>query len=216
MKTMGLSRLVLVNPKTFPDAHAESLAVNAADVLASAQVCNSVTEALRGTVFAAAVTARRRELAAEPLWAREAAGELVAMAGQGDVALVFGNETSGLSNEEVNQCQRWTTIPTNPESSSLNLAQAVQVLCYELRQSAVNPGPPPLVAEAGPLASHEEVEGLLGHLEQASINSGFLDPAQPKRLMSRMRRLFGRARLERKEVDILRGMIAALENPRPR
>lgn len=213
---MGLSQLVLVNPKSFPDAHADALAVNATDVLSTARVCGSVAEALSGTLFAAAVTARRRELATEPLWARDAAAELVAMAGQGVVALVFGNETSGLSNEDVAQCQRWTTIPTSPESTSLNLAQAVQVLCYELRQSAVNPGLPPVVAEAGPLASHDEVEGLLKHLEQASINSGFLDPAQPKRLMPRMRRLFSRARLERKEVDILRGMIAALENPRPR
>lgn len=216
MKTMGLSRLVLVNPRMFPDSQADALAANATDLLASATVCSTLAEALSGTYFAAAVTARRRELASEPLWARDAAVELVELAGQGDVALVFGNETSGLSNEEVALCQRWTTIPTSAESSSLNLAQAVQVLCYELRQAAVNPGRPPIVADAGPLASHDEVEGLLGHLEQASINSGFLDPEQPKRLMLRMRRLFGRARLEKKEVDILRGMIAALENPRER
>lgn len=216
MKTMGLSQLVLVCPRAFPDPQADALAVNAGDLLHRARVCASLSEALSGTLFAAAVTARRRELASEPLWARDAAAELVAMAGQGDVALVFGNETSGLSNAEVAQCQRWTTIPTSADSSSLNLAQAVQVLCYELRMTAVSPGAPPIVAEAGPLASHDEVEGLLGHLERASIGSGFLDPAQPKRLMQRMRRLFGRARLEKKEVDILRGMIAALENPRPR
>ena len=215
MKTMGLTQLVLVQPRAFPDPQAVALAVNAADLLDSARVCASLTEALSGTLFATAVTARRRELASEPLWAREAAAELVTLAGQGEVALVFGNETSGLANEEVAQCQRWTTIPTNSASSSLNLAQAVQVLCYELRMAAVNPGAPPIVAEAGPLANHDEVEGLLGHLEQAAINAGFLDPAQPKRLMQRMRRMFGRARLEKKEVDILRGMIAALENPRP-
>jgi tRNA/rRNA methyltransferase len=102
-------------------------------------------------------------------------------------------------------------IPSNPDFKSLNLAAAVQILCYELRQAALDPGAPPAITEAGNLAPHEEVDGLLYHLERAAIASGFLDPAQPKRLMPRMRRLFARARPEREEVAILRGMLAAFE-----
>jgi tRNA/rRNA methyltransferase len=124
---------------------------------------------------------------------------------------VFGNETAGLSNEEVSLCMRWAKIPSDPEWSSLNLAQAVQVICYELRMAVVDAGEPPAINDAGLPASHEDVEGLMGHLERAAVGSGFLDPAQPKRLMPRMRRLFARARLEKEEVAILRGMLSAFE-----
>ena len=211
MKTMGLSRLVLVNPKFFPDPQADALASSAVDVLAAAQVFDTLEEALVGTTFATAMTARRRGLAVEPLWAREAAGELAVLAHEHEVALVFGNETAGLSNEEVSLCTRWAKIPTDPDSSSLNLAQAVQVLCYELRMAAVDAGAPPAINDAGLPASHEEVEGLMTHLERAAVASGFLDPAQPKRLMPRMRRLFARARIEKEEVNILRGMLSSFE-----
>lgn len=211
MKTMGLTHLVLVNPKCFPDPQADALASGAVDVLANARVCSTLAEALAGTTFATAITARRRGLAVEALWAREAAAELVVQAGQGDVALVFGNETAGLSNEEVSLCQRWAKIPTDAEFSSLNLAQAVQVLCYELRMAAVEPGAPPPINDAGAPASHEEVEMLVAHLERAAIGSGFLDPAKPKRLIPRMRRLFARAAMEKEEVAILRGMLSSFE-----
>lgn len=213
MKTMGLSQLVLVNPKSFPDAHADALASGAVDLLRNARVCASLAEALTGTVFSAAVTARRRELAVEPLWARDAAAELVQQSEWGEVALVFGNETSGLSNEEVSLCPRWTTIPTNPDYTSLNLAQAVQVLSYELRQAAQQPGALPAIAEAGEPARSEEVEGLMAHIERAAIGCGFLDPAAPKRMLPRLRRMFGRALVEKEEVAIMRGLIAALEKP---
>ncbi|HEX8962059.1 MAG TPA: RNA methyltransferase [Rhodocyclaceae bacterium] len=211
MKTMGLSRLVLVNPQHFPDAQATAMAAGATDVLERAQVCGSLEEALSGTTFATAMTARRRGLAVEPLWAREAAAELAVLAGKGEVAVVFGNETAGLSNEEVSLCMRWAKIPSDPDWSSLNLAQAVQVVCYELRMTAVDAGEPPAINDAGLPATHEEVEGLMGHLERAAVGSGFLDPAQPKRLIPRMRRLFSRARLEKEEVAILRGMLSAFE-----
>ncbi len=210
MKTMGLTRLHLVNPKSFPDPQATAMASGAADILEGACVSASLAEALTGTVAALALTARRRDLATEPLWAREAAAELVAQARQGaEVALVFGNETAGLSNEELALCRNWALIPTNPHYSSLNLAQAVQILCYEARLAAVAPGAPPKVTEAGAPATHEEVEALMAHLEQAAIASGFLDPAQPKRLMLRMRRLFSRAGLEQEEINILRGLLAS-------
>ncbi|HQR03184.1 MAG: RNA methyltransferase [Proteobacteria bacterium] len=211
MKTMGLSDLVLVVPKAFPDPQAEAMASGAVDILAAARVCTTLEEALADTVFATAVTARRRELAAAPLWAHQAVAELVAKAAGGArVALVFGNETFGLSNQEVALCQRWSSIPANPEYSSLNLAQAVQVFCYEARTQALLAGAPPVVSDAGVPATHAEVEGLLGHLERAAIISGYLDPDQPRRFMPRLRRLFGRAALEREEIHLLRGVLGAL------
>ncbi len=211
MKTMGFSQLVLVNPRHFPDPQADAMAAGATDVLENVRVCASLEEALAGTTFATAMTARRRGLAVEPLWAREAAAELAELATRREVALVFGNETAGLSNEEVSLCSRWAKIPTDPEWSSLNLAQAVQVLCYELRMAAVEAGTPPAINDAGLPASFDEIEGMMLHLERAAVNSGFLDPAQPKRLMPRMRRLFVRAGLEKEEVNILRGMLSSFE-----
>jgi len=211
MKTMGLSRLVLVNPKIFPDAQADVRAAGATDILAAAQVVTSLSEALVGTVLAVAMSSRRRELAVAPVWAREAATEMVTATATGEVALVFGNETAGLSNEELLQCRRWAMIPVNPAFSSLNVAAAVQVMCYELRLAMEMPGLPPEVSGAGLPASHEEVEHLVGHIERAALGSGFLDPANPKRLILRMRRLFSRAVIEKEEVNILRGLLAALE-----
>ncbi len=209
MKTMGLSTLVLVNPKAFPDPAAEARATGATDVLAGARVVDSLEQALAGTVLVAALTSRRRDLMAPVRWARDAAAELVAATLQGDVALVFGNETSGLSNEELALCRTPVMIPANAEFASLNLAAAVQVLCYELRLAALAPEvPPQTVLEAAP---HEDVERLMQHLERAMTASGFLDPAQPRRLMPRLRRLFARTGLEREEVNILRGMLSALE-----
>lgn len=215
MKTMGLSRLILVNPKAFPDAQADAMAAGATDLLVQAEVVTSLAEALSGTVLAMALTARRRELAVPALWAREGAAELVATAAAADVALVFGNETSGLSNDELAMCRRWAMIPVDPGFSSLNLAAAVQVMCYELRLAALDPGLPPAISGAGELASHDEVEGLIAHVERAALSSGFLDPASPKRLIPRLRRMFSRAAPEKKEVDILRGLLAALEKPLP-
>jgi tRNA/rRNA methyltransferase len=211
MKTMGLSRLYLVNPKLFPDPQAEAMATGAADLLTSARVVGSLAEALEGTISATALTGRKRELATQPLWARQAAADLVTATAEGEVALVFGNETAGLSNEEVAMCRHWALIPTSPDYRSLNLAQAVQILAYELRLAAVDIGAPPSVPETGEPASHEEIEALVAHLEKAAVGSGFLDPAKPKRLMPRMRRLFSRARLEKEEVNILRGMLASFE-----
>ncbi|CAG4882243.1 putative methyltransferase [Georgfuchsia toluolica] len=210
MKTMGLSQLVLVNPRRFPDPQAETMAVGADDLLINARVVDTLSAALSGTLFATAITARRRELAVEPLWAREAAVELVNEAASGDVALVFGNETAGLSNDEVALCRRWASIPAQSGYSSLNLAQAVQVMCYELRMAALDPGSPPPIADAGQPASHDDVEGLLAHIERTAIETGYLNPAHPKRFPLRMRRLLARARIEQEEISMLRGMLTAI------
>lgn len=209
MKTMGLNRLWLVQPACFPDPVADARASGADDVLAGAQVVSSLQQALEGTVFAAAVTARRRELSLPRLHAREAAAEIVGYIVDGEVALVFGNETSGLSNEEVGLCSLPVTIPTSPDFSSLNLGAAVQLLCYELRLAAVQPQPP--VDPRPELATHEAFEGFMAHLEQAVTRSGFHDPANPRRLLPRLRRLFNRVRLEKEEVALLRGMLTTFE-----
>lgn len=205
MKTMGIVSLYLVNPKKFPDAEAEAMASGASDVLQSARVCASLAEALQGTIYALAVSARRRELAYASADARSAAQGLVAAAQQGEVAIVFGTEMSGLTNEEILQCRAMAHIPADPAYSSLNLAAAVQVMAYEARVAALGAQQLP-PGESEP-ARHEDVENFYAHLEQSLLASGFLDPANPRRLMPRLRRLFGRARLEQEEVNILRGML---------
>lgn len=213
MKTMGLTDLHLVAPKCFPDPEADARATGAVDLLERAKINDSLPEALAGTVLAVALSARRRDLGPPPGAPREMAARLLAEAVNGNVALVFGNESVGLSNEEVQHCHSAVTIPTNPAFSSLNLGAAVQVLCYELRLAAYADTPQPeetlVTAFSSPLATHDEVEGLYAHFESNMTESGFLNPAQPGRLMPKLRRLFGRARLERDEINILRGILAA-------
>ncbi len=214
MKTMGLSRLWLVSPASFPDPVAEARASGAGDVLANAQVVDSLQEALSGTVFAAALTARRRDLSLARRDPRAAAAELVQWSRNacGEVALVFGNEASGLSNEELGLCALPVTIPANPAYASLNLGAAVQLMCYELRLAAMGEGGSAFPAESLPEpATHDEIENFFAHLESSIVASGFLDPAKPRRLMPRLRRLFGRARLEKEEIAILRGILSSFD-----
>lgn len=214
MKTMGLRQLWLVAPDSFPDPVAEARASGAGDILAAARVVATLQDALAGTVFAAALTARRRELSLPRMHAREAAAATVARTRDGEVALVFGNETSGLTNEEVGLCSLPVSIPTSPDFSSLNLGAAVQLLCYEMRMAALQPPPPD---DPRPeFATHEQIEGLMAHLEQAVTASGFHDPANPRRLLPRLRRLFSRVQLEKEEVAILRGMLTTFEQPKRR
>ncbi len=206
MKTMGLSRLVLVEPRRFPDREADALAVNAVDVLARVRVCGSLKEALEGAVVAFAFSARGRDLSHAPQDVRAAASEAIALADTSEVALVFGNETAGLANEDVLLCNRLATIPTVSDFSSLNLAAAVQVASYEIRMAL---GAPATEEAGAELASIEQVEHFYAHLEASLGQTDFLEPGKPKRMMERMRRLFGRAKLQREEVNILRGMLTA-------
>lgn len=208
MKTMGLSRLVLVKPKHFPHADAEAFASGALDVLREAVICDSLDKALAGTVLAVASTSRHRDLTHEVVDCREACKRLVQDASHSEAALVFGPERTGLTVRDVNKCQLIASIPANPDYASLNLAQAVQVFAYELSMSAGGTAPrPPRSSEA---ATHDEAEGFYRQLEEVFHASGFLDPQQPKRLMQRMRRLFARSRLEKEEVNILRGFLRAV------
>ena len=214
MKTMGLARLVLVNPKHFPDAEAVARAVGADDILARAEVCTTLDAALADTVYAYAISARQRSLGPAALPARQAAGDMLARTRTGEVALLFGNETAGLSNAEVQRCQRTVFIPAHPEYTSLNLAAAVQLLCYELRLAAFDGSPPVLTRAlpfASPPAANQDVEFFFAHLERVMVGSGFLDPQRPRRLLPKLRRLFGRAELERDEINILRGLLDAVE-----
>ncbi len=210
MKTMGLRQLVLVDPRRFPAPEATALATGAADLLEAAKVCGTLEEGLQGCALAIALTARERELGTTASNLAQAAKEAIAWSARGEVALVFGTEMSGLSNEEVLRCQRVAHIPADPQFSSLNLAAAVQVACYELRRAALGEEAP--LAHGFPPARIEDLEGLYGHAQAVLISLGFLNPDRPRRLMPRLRRLFARARLEKEEVNILRGVLAAIDN----
>lgn len=209
IKTMGFSDLVLVNPRfenalSHPDAVA--FASGAMDVLEGARVVTSVEEALRGCRFVAAVSARLREFS-PPIVTPRALAESLASQDAGPAALVFGNERYGLPNEVVVNCNALINIPANPEYSSLNLAQAVQLLAYECRiAGSGDVRSSPRIGFQGAAAAADEVEGMYRHLEQALVAIEFLDPENPKKLMPRLKRLFARTQLETEEVNILRGI----------
>jgi tRNA/rRNA methyltransferase len=212
MKTMGFSRLALVKPRHFPDPDATAMAASADDVLAAAVAHETLEAALADCVLAIGFSARARELSHAPQTPREAAPAILEAAADANVALVFGNETSGLSNDELARCQRFVSIPANPRYASLNLAAAVQVACYEIATAAdafekPRPG-------RGTPASGADVEGFFAHLERSAIGSGYLARERPGRFMERMRRLFARSGLEREEVKLLRGLLAAFEKRR--
>ena len=209
MFTMGLTRLVLVGPKRFPDPEAVALASGATDILATARVVPALHDALLGCALAVGLSARPREFAGRVLPIREAAREVIGRAAEGDVALVFGTEMSGLSNAELAQCGIAATIPANPAYASLNLAAAVQVAAYELRVAAGEHRV--WAAPRFEQATHDEIEALYAHAALTLATMRFLNPAQPRRLLPRLRRLFGRAGLEREEVNILRGILARID-----
>jgi tRNA/rRNA methyltransferase len=209
LKTMGLSRLYLVAPERYPAPEAEWRASRATDVLSNAVDCSTLDEALGGVAVAIACSARSREIAVPEVTVREAAHRAIEAARTQETALVFGNETYGLTTEEVNKCKLIATIPAAPEYSSLNLAAAVQVFTYELRMAAMQ-GAQTVSERPRELATHEEVEGFFEHLERTMVEVGFLDPEHPKKLMPRLRRLFARAQLEKEEVNILRGILKSL------
>ena len=209
MHTMGLRRLVLVDPRRFPDAEAVALATGANAVLDHARVVATLDEALSGCTLAVGLSARPREFAGRVLALRDAAAEALAHCAFGDVALVFGTEMSGLSNDELARCSLVATIPANPEYASLNLAAAVQVVAYELRLAAS--GGSVWSAPRFEPASFDEIEALYAHATRTLADMRFLDPHMPRRLLPRLRRLFARAALEKEEVSILRGVLARID-----
>jgi tRNA/rRNA methyltransferase len=210
MKTMGLTDLRLVAPEKFPAPEAQWMATNARDVLQNCRVHASLEEAIADCVAAFALSARPREWSTQVLDARSAAARAARLGGE--VAFVFGNEQAGLTNDEMLACQTLVHIPTDPDFSSLNLAQAVQVVAYELFMvSSANS----FQMRGEKPATVADREGLYGHLQQAAIESKFFDPASGSRLPTRLRRLFSRVPdLEREEVNILRGLLNALRQPK--
>ena len=221
MKTMGFHDLVLVKPRyehVLMHEEAVAFASGAQDVLQQARVVNSLDEAIADCNVVAGLSARLREFSPPLMQPREFAASISASMAAStaaltaeestlQAALVFGNERFGLSNEQVERCNVLLHVPTNPDYSSLNLAQAVQIMAYECRMATVSSTQMHSgIGFQGELAKAEQIEGLFMHLEQALIDIDFLDATHPKKLMSRLRRLFSRSALETEEVNILRGI----------
>lgn len=211
LKTMGLSRLALVTPKHLPDAEALARASGADDLLAHAPIHRDLVSALAGCRLVIGSSARLRSLEWPLLEPPAAAQRLLREAALGEVALVFGRESSGLSNEELARCHYLVHIPTNPSFSSLNLAAAVQVLAYEIRRAWREERGEQLRDPPRDLATAEALEGLNDHLAQTLLDLGFADPTQSHRLLIRLRRLFNRASLDWVELNILRGILSAAQ-----
>lgn len=212
MKTMGLSRLELVRPRHFPNAEAIALASGADDLLERAGVHPSLTAALAGCRLAVGTSARPRTVEWPLLGPGQCARRLLAEAAEGDVALVLGRESSGLTNEELARCQYLVNIPTDPGFSSLNVAAAAQIFAYEVRSAWLGEAALPRAAGTGhEPAPIEDLEGFYGHLLRALADLGFSDPEQSAKLERRLRRLFNRARPDRVELNILRGILSAAQ-----
>ena len=209
MKTMGLTELRLVNPDVFPSEMATARASGATDVLDATAVFFELKDALADCVYVVGSSARGRDFVGEVADARTATANLIQATAQGKVALVFGCETSGLTNAEVALCQTLAFIPTNPVYSSLNLGSAAQVFAYELRMAAGQVQG--YDAPEFQLATRAEIDAMFVHMEKTLTEVGFYNPANPRRLFPRLRRLFNRTRLEREEVDIFRGIFRAVQ-----
>lgn len=217
MKNMGFGRLYLVEPKEFPSDKATARASGATEILESAAVVETLDQALVGCTYVVGASARGRHIPWPVLDPRELAADWLPGREDLEVALVFGREDRGLTNEELHRCHKHVHIPAEPGFSSLNLAAAVQVLCYELRMAVLG-----LEKAAAPehrwgtawdieLASAEELERLFEHLEQTLVDIEFLDPNNPRQLMTRLRRLYLRSHPDRVEVGVLRGILTATQ-----
>ncbi len=221
MKNMALDRLYLVDPRGFPSAEATARASGADDLLAAARVCATLEEAVADCTLVIGASARPRAIACPRLTPRECAGVLAAAQPGVQAAIVFGREHSGLSNEEIDRCHYRLHIPSNPDFASLNLSAAVQIVAYELYAARIaagaaapfsnpasNQDPEP---DDGPV-SLEEMERFYAHLQAVLVEIDFLDPAQPRHLMRRLRRLYNRLHPDRNEINILRGILKAVED----
>lgn len=218
MKNMGLTRLVLVAPEDYPSPEATARAAGAEDVLERARICATLDEALADCQLAIATSARGRRIPWPVLAPDAAAQRIVTEADAGhEVAVVFGRERTGLTNDELDRCRLLVHISVDPDFSSLNLACAVQVIAYELRRASERVGEAQTGAAAAlgePLATHEEVLRFYEHLERVLVETGFLDPANPRLLMRRITRLFNRVEMTTNEVNILRGILTSVNQHR--
>ncbi len=220
MKNMGLSRLYLVAPKRYPAPEATAMASGADDLLEQAIVCDTLEEALEGCHLVLGSTARERKIQHEFLDAR-AAGELVQEeAVTQQVALVFGRERTGLTNEETGLCHKLINIPTNPDYSSLNVASAIQIAAYEIMMAGCSiktehDGQVIWTDRTVDYASSDAMEGFYDHLEQTLIDIEFLNPQQSPQLMPKLRQLYNRSRLKQEELNILRGILTSTQKSLP-
>jgi tRNA (cytidine32/uridine32-2'-O)-methyltransferase len=212
MKVMGLRRLHLVTPRHFPHADATALASGADDLLQHAEVHGSLEAALSGCGLVLGTSARLRSLPMPQCDAQSAARLALVEAKRHEVALLFGRERYGLTNEEMQRCHRLVHIPANPEYPSLNIAQAVQILAYELWVAALGDNGRSAEPPDWQPVDAGQMERFFEHLEQALLAIGFLNPAQPRRLMMRLRRLYNRARPDQNEMNILRGILTATQD----
>lgn len=213
MKTMGLEQLVLVSPNKFPHQQAIEMASGAFDILEQAIVVDSLEEAIADTHLVIGSSARPRGIQL-PMLEMEALGSTIAeQAELSQCAIVFGRERTGLTNQELGCCHFHTMIPTNPDYSSLNLAQAVQIFCYELRRTLASNEESIRTTSTKPikLAQTSDVEGFYQHLENTLFLTDFLDRAQPNKVMPKLRKLFNRIHLEEAEVNILRGILSSVK-----
>jgi tRNA (cytidine32/uridine32-2'-O)-methyltransferase len=211
MKTMGLESLYLVNPKSFPDNKAREMAAGADDVLEQAVITSTLDEALVDCQLIFATSARPRGISLPGLTPASFAEFVSHNANNSKIAVVFGREHSGLKNEELLKCHYHIHIPSNPEFSSLNLSQAVQIVSYELRMRALSPEATVTTRHQDKQASADEIEQFYEHLREVFIEIQFLKEKNPRRLMQRVRRLFNRIHLEKMEVSILRGMLSQVQ-----
>ncbi len=212
MKTMGLAELHLVAPRQWPHDDAVARATGAADLLQRAHVHADLDSALSGVGLVVGLSARQRHLSCPADFPRPTAGVIAAESDRQPVALLFGRERTGLTNEELDRCHRLVHIPTDPAFSSLNLAAAVQVMCYELRWHLVAGEPAPQCAEVSPpAATADEMEHFFEHLEKVLMRIDFLREENPRALMRRLRVFYNRARPDRNEMQILRGILTHVE-----
>jgi tRNA (cytidine32/uridine32-2'-O)-methyltransferase len=207
MKNMGLGKLCLVSPRNYPDEQAVWRAASATDLLESARVVDTLDAAIGDCQFVVGTSARGRRIPWPLLDARQCAQRIAGASTSEQVAVLFGREDRGLTNAELQVCNLHLTIPTAEAYSSLNLAMAVQIVAYELRMLAADPPASETEAWDAPFASRDDMERFYVHLEETLVAIGFLDPAAPRQLMSRLRRLYSRSRLDQMELNILRGIL---------
>ncbi len=211
MKTMGLSNLYLVKPKQFPDRQAHEMSAGAYDILDNAVITDSLPEALNHCRLILATSARPRDIALPGLLPKACADLIAKQNDEHEVAIVFGREHSGLTNDELLQCHYHVNIPSAAEFSSLNLSQAVQIMAYEIRMQLLSPQAK-VETNRDALATANSVELFYQHLREVLIDIDFLKPSNPKRLLQRVRRMFNRIQLESQEINILRGILTHIQD----
>lgn len=213
MKTMGLSQMVLVSPQKFPHQQAIEMASGAVDVLEDALVVDTLEEAIADVHLVIGSSARPREIQLPMLTMDEFAPHIAKQSKDSNIAIIFGRERTGLTNEELRCCDFHTMVQTNPHYGSLNLSQAVQLFCYELRKYHLSAEPQKADDEdLLKLASSKDVERFYEHLEKTLLLTEFLDTKQPNKVMAKLKKIFKRSQLEEADINLLRGILSSVQD----